>query len=162
MTDTTTAWTHWLELPDLERRRAVFRDDFWSTLNAEQRESFLVQADWQELRHNAAAREEKLKRLAPLEKVCEHLGLDHVKVYWLMSTRKLPGWLVGGAWKFDLLQVDRWVEDMGGRASVHRDIAEQISAHRAAQSSGSGRSRGESKTDDTGSADPHRVVAGPE
>lgn len=132
-------WKYWLELPDLERRRAVHDPAFWDVLTEDQRKNFLIEADWQELRHvkgdgeQQRARETKLEGLASLEQVCEHLGLDHVQVYWLMSTRKLPGWLVGGVWKFDLGQIDRFVEDFGGRETLRKDIEDQIAKHRAAQ-----------------------------
>ena len=133
-------WNHWLSMPDLERRRAVHDPDFWNSITDDQKKNFLVEADWQELRHvkgkgedDVLAREEKLSSLKSLAEMETHLSLTHVQIYWLMSTRKLPGWLVGGKWQFDQGQVDRFVEDFGGLDALTRDIEDQIAIHRAAQ-----------------------------
>ena len=124
-------WSFWQELPWLERQRAIHDPAFWRSLTDDQRDNFLVEADWQELRHvscgraiekdNAEsdtiskaatgavelARETKLRQLVPLEEICDRHQLDHVRLYWLMSTRKLPGWLIDGKWMFDRDQISR-------------------------------------------------------
>lgn len=125
-------WEEWNELDELSRKRAIFTSGFWESLSEQQRAHFVDNADWQELRHVKEAREMKLKNLWTMDKMCEHLGLTHVEVYWLMSTRKMRGWLVEGEWKFDKVETDRWVEGMGGLEAVQKDVKDQIEEHRRA------------------------------
>lgn len=125
-------WQKWNDLDELARKRAIFAPGFWEGLNEAQRGEFIDNADWQELRHVPEARTLKLEQLKTMDEICEHMGLTHVKVYWLMSTRKLRGWLVEGEWKFDKTEVDRWVEGMGGLEAVQKDVDEQIEEHRRA------------------------------
>jgi len=129
-----TNWNSWTELTDQERRNALGDVSFWANLTERQRQSFVDDADWQELRHVSEAKQAKLDSLVTLDEICQHLGLSAVQVYWLMSTRKLAGaFLVGGAWKFDRKKVDQWVERSGGIDAVRKDVEAQIEKHRAAQ-----------------------------
>src|SRR5512141_210711 len=84
-------WSRWLELPELERRRAIVKPDFWQALSEEQRRVFLEEGDWQEIRMVPGARTAKLESLVPLDQICSYLELTPTEVFWLMSTRKLPG-----------------------------------------------------------------------
>ncbi|MBI5509928.1 MAG: helix-turn-helix domain-containing protein [Deltaproteobacteria bacterium] len=124
-------WKSWVELPERDRRTAIADAGFWSQLSEEQRQVFLDTADWQELRLVPEAKAAKLGALVSLDAICKHLGLTEVEVYWLMSTRKLPSFIVGPVWKFDTKSVDAWVTQMGGRDAVHKDIKEQMARHRA-------------------------------
>jgi hypothetical protein len=117
----------------MERRAAVFDPFFWVTLTESQRVCFLAEADWQEIRHVPEARASWLERLLSLEEICERLGIDAVSVFWLMSTRKLPGVLRDGEWFFDPVQIDAYVADYGAPAALQRDVAAQIEYHRGAR-----------------------------
>lgn len=127
-------WDSWTDLDEEVRLGAIHDPEFWSSLSEAQRERFLEQADWQEIRLVPAAKQAKLEALVSMDEICAHLGLDDVRVYWLMSTRKLPGYLVGGVWKFDRRQVEAWVEELGGVEAVRADVDDQIARHRAAAS----------------------------
>ncbi|MCB9557784.1 MAG: helix-turn-helix domain-containing protein [Deltaproteobacteria bacterium] len=131
MSNTDSNWTRWSDLDQSKRRFLIADDGFWTKLSAAQRQSFLREAEWQDLRLVPEARQEKLESLVSLQEICSHLSLNDVEVYWMMSTRKLPGWLVEGVWKFDKAQVDAWVEKMGGKSAVKADVTAQIEEHRA-------------------------------
>ena len=87
--------------------------------------------EWQKL--SKEEKDAKLASLVSLDELCKHLDMTSTEVYWMMSTRKLPGWLVGGKWKFDQTHVDGWVERIGGLKSAQTDVRAQIAKHRAAQ-----------------------------
>lgn len=146
-------WHYWMEMHEYERRRAVHDPLFWNCITDDQKQNFLIEADWQELRHvrgledlrkhtawpererapEKSGREIKIEQLWSMAKMQEYLDMTHVQIYWLMSTRKLPGWLVDGTWRFDKHQLDRYVDDFGGLEALKRDIEDQIAKHRAAQ-----------------------------
>ena len=126
-------WSSWLELSESERRMAVHDEGFWPSLSPEQQQRFLAEADWQEIRLNPEAKQAYLDGLIPLEELCQRLELDDVELAFLMSTRQMPAALVDGAWKFDWLKVQGWVEGMGGLEAVHQDVEQQIREHQEAQ-----------------------------
>ena len=126
---TTNGWKRWSELSDSESRLAVGDPQFWSGLSQGQRDSFLAEASWQQIQLVSEAKQLKLSSLLSLEEICRHLELTDTEVHWLVSTRKLPAWLVGGSWKFDKQRVDRWSENMGGAAAIRSDVKDQIATH---------------------------------
>jgi hypothetical protein len=137
------SWESWHELNGAEQRNAVADTQFWSRLSEQQRQRFLDEAGWQDLRLVAEAKRAKLDSLVTLDEICQRLGLTSVQVYWLMSTRKLDGaFLVGGTWKYDPKKVDRWVERLGGVEAVRNDVEAQIERHRAARDAPSQGARG--------------------
>ncbi len=73
----------------------------------------------------------KLAGLVSLEAMCKQLDLTEVEVYWLMSTRKLPSYLIGPAWKFDKKSVETWIAQMGGLEAVRKDVKDQVARHQA-------------------------------
>jgi hypothetical protein len=80
-----------------------------------------------------AARRAQLDRLVPLVVACARLELSATEVHWLVSTRKLPSWLVDGTWRFDPEHLDAWVAERGGLAAVQADVKASMEAHRTAQ-----------------------------
>jgi len=130
------SWKSWKELNETERRYAVADGQFWAKLNEIQRQKFLEEADWQELRLVPDAKQAKLGGLMSLDEMCSQFGLTSTQVWFLMSTRKLPAYLVGGVWKFDKSAVTSWVEKSGGLDAVRQDVEAQIVKHRGAQQKG--------------------------
>jgi len=63
-------------------------------------------------------RQKALSELVSLQEVCDYLETDSKFVFILMSEKKLPGWLVGGTWKFHLDEIDEWLGDIGGKDAV--------------------------------------------
>lgn len=63
--------------------------------------------------------------LISLRDLASYLGVEPGEhVYVLMSEKRLPAALVGGVWKFHPGEVDRWIEENGGRDCIDRYIAE--------------------------------------
>jgi hypothetical protein len=126
-------WSSWLELSERDRKIAVHKPDFWSSLTPEQQRIFFIEADWQEIRVCPEAKKVYLDSLLSFEEVCKRLDLTSVQMAFLISTRKMPAALVGGYWKHDWYKVQKWVEGMGGLEAVHKDVEEQIRKHKEGQ-----------------------------
>ena len=126
-------WKSWNELDETNHRASLADKTFWSKLSETQRQAFLNEADWQEIQRIPEAKQAKIDGLVALEAICQQLGLTEVQIFFLMSTRKLPAWLVGGTWKFDKRSVEQWVEGQGGLKEVKRDVEAQIARHRSQQ-----------------------------
>jgi hypothetical protein len=97
---------------------------------------------WQTLRGIPQQRSEALGALVTLSELAAELQLAERDVYWLISTRKLPAWLVEGAWRFHPDEVSAWMDDMGGPEGVRADVASQIAQHGGGPTPESPRSAG--------------------
>ena len=51
-----------------------------------------------------------------LKELAEYLRLNEKTAYRLASEGKLPGFRVGGSWRFRKAAVDAWIEDEENRA----------------------------------------------
>lgn len=72
----------------------------------------------------------KLERLISADDACSRLGLTNTELFWLVSVRGLPGWLVGGSWRFDAESVDAWAAANGGPAELKRWLEAAAVSHR--------------------------------
>ena len=50
------------------------------------------------------------RKLMTLPEVAEHLRIGQRTAYAWAKSGKLPGFKVGGTWRFDREDIDRWVE----------------------------------------------------
>jgi len=139
-------WKSWYELTEQQKRYAIADKEFWSKISEEQRSAFLDEADWQEIRHCQEARTRYIDAHISLEEICKTLGMTHVQVYWMMSTRKLPGALIDGVWKFNPRNIERWVEKIGGKEAALKDVEAQIAKHRAGGQHGGTKETSEGET----------------
>jgi excisionase family DNA binding protein len=57
------------------------------------------------------------RRLMTLEEVAEHLRIGKRTTYGWAKSGKLPGFKVGGTWRFDRADIDTWVEKQKGKGN---------------------------------------------
>lgn len=46
-----------------------------------------------------------------IKEVSEYLKLAEKTIYKLVSQGELPGFKVGGSWRFRMSEIERWIED---------------------------------------------------
>ena len=46
-----------------------------------------------------------------IKEVAEYLRIKEKTVYDLVAKGKIPGFKVGGAWRFDKTDIDKWIEE---------------------------------------------------
>ncbi|GEQ98146.1 DNA-binding protein [Iodidimonas gelatinilytica] len=46
-----------------------------------------------------------------IKEVAEYLRITEKTAYRLASERKIPGFKVGGSWRFQKSEIDEWIED---------------------------------------------------
>jgi len=51
-----------------------------------------------------------------IREVAEYLKLNEKTTYRLVAERKIPGFKVGGAWRFRKAEIDRWIKQQEGKA----------------------------------------------
>lgn len=56
-----------------------------------------------------------MKRLLSVEDLAQYLNLEKQTIYNWLSQRKLQGMKIGGVWRFDKRNIDKWL-----RANVQR------------------------------------------
>jgi excisionase family DNA binding protein len=49
--------------------------------------------------------------LLTLDEVAEHLRLGKRTTYRMAKEGELPAFKIGGAWRFDRVDIDRWIEE---------------------------------------------------
>ena len=49
-----------------------------------------------------------------IKEVCEYLKLNEKTAYRLASEKKIPGFKVGGSWRFDKTDIDKWIKNQKG------------------------------------------------
>ena len=52
-------------------------------------------------------------KILTIREVAEYLRLAEKTVYRLVSEDKLPGFKVGGAWRFRKIDIDKWIDEQG-------------------------------------------------
>jgi predicted DNA-binding transcriptional regulator AlpA len=70
--------------------------------------------------------------LVSLPEACARLGLTDAELFWLMSVKRLPAWLLGGVWKFEPAEVDAWAATQGGVEAVQVFVRAARERHREA------------------------------
>ena len=60
-------------------------------------------------------------KILTIKEVAEYLRLVEKTVYRLASERKIPGFKVGGSWRFKKAEIDKWIEQ---QAAEHKDQGE--------------------------------------
>jgi len=56
------------------------------------------------------------RQLMTLEEVAEHLRIGKRTAYGWAKSGKLPAFKVGGTWRFDRADIDRWVQEQKRKA----------------------------------------------
>lgn len=56
-----------------------------------------------------------------IREVAEYLKLNEKTTYRLVSEGKIPGFKVGGAWRFRKVEIDRWIKEQEQNASKKQD-----------------------------------------
>jgi len=56
------------------------------------------------------------KTVLTVQQVAEYLSVDPKTVYRMVGRSELPGFKVGGSWRFRQEDIDRWIEDQKKRA----------------------------------------------
>lgn len=79
---------------------------------------------------DAQARDKIISELMEIGETCKHMGLSDTEVFWLLSTRQLPGWLVSGQWRFHRPELDAWIDANHGLERVRQEAAAAIAQHR--------------------------------
>ena len=51
------------------------------------------------------------EQILTLKEVADYLKLAEKTAYRLAAEGKLPGFKVGGAWRFKAVDIDRWIEE---------------------------------------------------
>lgn len=46
-----------------------------------------------------------------IQEVAEYLKLNEKTAYRLASEKKIPGFKVGGSWRFKRVDIEKWIED---------------------------------------------------
>lgn len=46
-----------------------------------------------------------------IQEVAEYLKLNEKTAYRLASAKKIPGFKVGGSWRFKRADIEKWIED---------------------------------------------------
>lgn len=71
----------------------------------------------------------QVEQLISLASLCAHLHVNEDEVYWLMSMKQLPSWLVGGAWRFDRAEVDAWLTNQQGLEAIQTWVKAAVAEH---------------------------------
>lgn len=50
-----------------------------------------------------------------IREVSEYLKLNEKTTYRLVSEGKIPGFKVGGAWRFKKTEIDAWIKEQGSK-----------------------------------------------
>jgi excisionase family DNA binding protein len=56
-----------------------------------------------------------------IREVAEYLKLNEKTTYRLVSEGKIPGFKVGGAWRFRKVEIDRWIKEQEQNALKKQD-----------------------------------------
>ena len=56
-----------------------------------------------------------------IREVAEYLKLNEKTTYRLVSEGKIPGFKVGGAWRFRKAEIDRWIKEQEQNALKKQD-----------------------------------------
>ena len=56
-----------------------------------------------------------------IREVAEYLKLNEKTTYRLVSEGKIPGFKVGGAWRFRKVEIDRWIKELEQNALKKQD-----------------------------------------
>ena len=56
-----------------------------------------------------------------IKEVAEYLKLNEKTTYRLVSEGKIPGFKVGGAWRFRKAEIDRWIKEQEQNALKKQD-----------------------------------------
>jgi excisionase family DNA binding protein len=56
-----------------------------------------------------------------IREVAEYLKLNEKTTYRLVSEGKIPGFKVGGAWRFRKVEIDRWIKEQEQNAIKKQD-----------------------------------------
>lgn len=56
-----------------------------------------------------------------IREVAEYLKLNEKTTYRLVSEGKIPGFKVGGAWRFRKVEIDRWIKEQEQNATKKQD-----------------------------------------
>ena len=52
-----------------------------------------------------------------IKEVCEYLKLNEKTAYRLASEKKIPGFKVGGSWRFRKSEIDEWIKNQEKKKS---------------------------------------------
>ena len=50
-------------------------------------------------------------QILTLKEVAEYLKLTEKTAYRLAAEKKLPGFKVGGSWRFKMVDIEKWIEE---------------------------------------------------
>jgi excisionase family DNA binding protein len=56
-----------------------------------------------------------------IREVAEYLKLNEKTTYRLVSEGKIPGFKVGGAWRFRKVEIDRWIKEQEQNSTKKQD-----------------------------------------
>lgn len=58
-----------------------------------------------------------------VREIAEYLKLNEKTTYRLVAEGKIPGFKVGGAWRFQKKDIDRWIKDQVRSSSKADEVA---------------------------------------
>ena len=61
-------------------------------------------------------------QILTLKEVAAYLKLTEKTAYRLASEGKLPGFKVGGSWRFKRLDLEQWIEEQKLLTTINKDI----------------------------------------
>jgi len=57
-----------------------------------------------------------------IQEVATYLKLNEKTAYRLASEGKLPGFKVGGSWRFKRVDLEKWIEEQKLNSTINKDI----------------------------------------
>lgn len=59
-----------------------------------------------------------MKRLLNVEELAEYLNLQKQTIYNWLSQEKLAGMKIGGVWRFDKREIDKWLRSQARKPKI--------------------------------------------